>query len=58
MPSGSRGKFPVQNHPSGVAEPNRADELKYALNLVDIRTVDHLIVAGSSVASMAEKGLL
>jgi len=53
----------VHNHPSGVAEPSRADEmittrLKDALNLVDIRTVDHLIVAGGAVASMAEKGLL
>ena len=41
----------VHNHPSGVAEPSRADELittrlKDALNLVDVRTVDHLIVAG------------
>jgi DNA repair protein RadC len=53
----------VHNHPSGVAEPSRADELitarlKDALNLVDIRTVDHLIVAGGGVASMAETGLL
>jgi DNA repair protein RadC len=53
----------VHNHPSGVAEPSRADELittrlKDALNLVDVRTVDHLIVAGGGVASMAEKGLL
>jgi DNA repair protein RadC len=53
----------VHNHPSGVAEPSRADELittrlKDALNLVDIRTVDYLIVAGGSLVSMAEKGLL
>lgn len=46
----------VHNHPSGVAEPSRADELittrlKDALNLVDVRTVNHLIVAGGAVAS-------
>lgn len=53
----------VHNHPSGVAEPSRADELittrlKDALNLVDIRTVDHLIVAGGAVVSLAERGVL
>jgi len=53
----------VHNYPSGVAEPSRADELittrlRDALNLVDIRTVDHLIVAGGGLISMAEKGLL
>ena len=42
----------VHNHPSGVAEPSRADEmltqtLKSALSLVDVRVIDHLIVAGS-----------
>ena len=51
------------NHPSGVAEPSRADELltqslKQALALVDIRTLDHFIVAGSKVLSFAERGLL
>ncbi len=50
-------------HPSGVAEPSQADELitqrmKEALSLVDIRLLDHLIVAGGDVLSMAEKGLL
>jgi len=53
----------VHNHPSGVAEPSRADELittrlQDALSLVDIRTVDHLIVAGGGLVSMAERGLL
>ena len=53
----------VHNHPSGVAEPSHADEriterLKSALALVDIRTVDHLIVAGDTVLSFAERGLL
>ena len=53
----------VHNHPSGVAEPSRADEhltqtLKAALSLVDVRVLDHLIVAGSDVLSFAERGLL
>ena len=53
----------VHNHPSGVAEPSRADEhltqtLKAALLLVDVRVLDHLIVAGSDVLSFAERGLL
>jgi DNA repair protein RadC len=51
------------NHPSGVAEPSRADEaitvtLKTALSLVDVRVVDHLIVAGRDILSFAERGLL
>jgi len=53
----------VHNHPSGVAEPSRADELittrlQDALSLVDIRTVDHLIVAGGDCVSLAERGVL
>jgi len=53
----------AHNHPSGVAEPSRADELitlrlREALALVDIRVLDHLIVAGPRVVSLAEKGLL
>ena len=53
----------AHNHPSGVAEPSRADELltqslKSALALVDIRTLDHFVVAGSQVLSFAERGLL
>jgi DNA repair protein RadC len=53
----------VHNHPSGVAEPSRADEhltqtLKSALSLVDVRVLDHLIVAGSDVLSFAERGLI
>ncbi len=51
------------NHPSGVAEPSRADELltqtlKQALALVDIKVLDHFIVAGSSTLSFSERGLL
>ena len=50
-------------HPSGVAEPSQADELITrrlieALALVDIRVLDHLIVAGDSVVSFAQRGLL
>lgn len=51
------------NHPSGNAEPSRADEfltqtLKSALALVDVRVLDHFIVAGEQVVSFAERGLL
>jgi DNA repair protein RadC len=50
-------------HPSGIAEPSQADELITrrlvdALRLVDIRVLDHLIVAGGEVVSFAERGLL
>ena len=53
----------VHNHPSGVAEPSRADELittrlKDALALVDIRTLDHFVVAGAQTVSFVERGLL
>ena len=53
----------AHNHPSGIAEPSRADELltqslKSALALVDVRTLDHFVVAGGEVVSFAERGLL
>jgi DNA repair protein RadC len=53
----------AHNHPSGVAQQSRADEmltdaLKQALALVDIRTLDHIVVAGNSSLSFAEQGLL
>ena len=53
----------AHNHPSGVAEPSQADEritkrIKAALELLDIRTLDHLIVAGSQSVSLASRGLL
>ena len=53
----------VHNHPSSVQEPSHADEaitrrLREALALVDIRVLDHLIVAGPDILSFAEKGLL
>lgn len=53
----------AHNHPSGEAEPSRADELltqtlKSALSLVDVRVIDHFIVAGDQVVSFAERGLI
>lgn len=53
----------AHNHPSGVAEPSRADELltkhlAQALALVDVRVVDHFIVGAGDVVSFAERGLL
>jgi DNA repair protein RadC len=53
----------AHNHPSGVAEPSRADELltqalKEALALVEVRVLDHLIVTGNAAVSFAERGLL
>jgi DNA repair protein RadC len=53
----------AHNHPSGVAEPSRADEaitrrLKEALALVDIRVLDHFIVGEGEAVSFAERGLL
>lgn len=53
----------AHNHPSGVAEPSQADQLltvnlKQALALVDIKVLDHFIVAGGSALSFAERGLL
>ncbi|RQO56241.1 hypothetical protein DBR47_16965 [Paucibacter sp. KBW04] len=53
----------AHNHPSGVAEPSRADEmltqaLKTALALVDMRVLDHLVVGSGEVISFAERGLL
>src|SRR3954468_4961493 len=53
----------AHNHPSGTVQPSRADEaltqtLKAALALVDVRVLDHVIVAQGSALSMAEKGLL
>lgn len=52
----------AHNHPSGVAEPSRSDELitqrlKQALEVVDIRVLDHMVI-GDEVVSFAERGLL
>ena len=53
----------AHNHPSGAAEPSRADEfltqtLKSALALVDVRVLDHFVVGHGEVVSFAERGLL
>lgn len=53
----------AHNHPSGVAEPSQSDRmltdaLKQALALVDVRVLDHFIVAGSGCLSFAERGML
>ena len=53
----------AHNHPSGVAEPSRADELltqtlKQALSLIDVRVLDHFVVAGAASVSFAERGLI
>ena len=53
----------AHNHPSGMAEPSRADEyltqtLKTALALVDVRVLDHLVVGQGQVVSLAERGLI
>ena len=53
----------AHNHPSGTVQPSRADEaltstLKSALALVDVRVLDHIIVAPGNALSMAESGLI
>ena len=53
----------AHNHPSGVAEPSETDiaitrRLKTALDMVDIKTLDHLVVGDGAVTFMAERGLL
>jgi DNA repair protein RadC len=53
----------AHNHPSGVLEPSQADEsitrrLRDALGLMDVRVLDHLIVADSGCYSFSEHGLL
>jgi len=53
----------AHNHPSGVAQQSAADELitqqlKQALALIDVRVLDHFIVAGNQTLSFAERGLL
>jgi DNA repair protein RadC len=53
----------AHNHPSGVAEPSQSDQLltdalKQALSLVDVRVLDHFVVAVGQTLSFAEKGLI
>jgi DNA repair protein RadC len=53
----------AHNHPSGVAEPSQADvqitdKLRLALDLVDVRVLDHIVVTGEECISMANRGLI
>ena len=53
----------AHNHPSGVAQPSQADELltrtlRDALALVEVKVLDHFVVAGNQALSFAERGLL
>lgn len=53
----------AHNHPSGVAEPSQADEritrrLISALELIDVRVLDHMVVGNAEVISFAERGLI
>lgn len=53
----------AHNHPSGAAQPSQADELltrslKEALALVDVKVLDHFVVAGNQAISFAERGLV
>ena len=49
----------AHNHPSGVAQPSQSDELlKEALSLIEVKVLDHFIVAGNQAISFAERGLL
>lgn len=53
----------AHNHPSGIAEPSQADQqmttrLRDSLALIDIRLLDHFVVAGNQVTSMAERGMI
>lgn len=53
----------AHNHPSGIAEPSQADRhitqrLKSALDLVDIRVLDHIVVGDAETVSLAEQGLI
>ena len=57
------GVILAHNHPSGMAEPSVADRmltktLKETLAVVDVKLLDHIIVAGSNTWSFAEQGLL
>lgn len=51
------------NHPSGLAEPSRADEaltktLKQVLELIEVKVLDHIVIGGTTTISFAERGLL
>jgi DNA repair protein RadC len=63
MDSNAAAVILAHNHPSGVAEPSQADlritqRVKEALDLIDVRVLDHLIIGEGSGTSLAERGLL
>ena len=63
LDAGAAAVVVVHNHPSQIAEPSSADELitkklRIALDVIEVRLLDHLIVAGADVVSLAERGLL
>ena len=63
LAANAAGCILYHNHPSGFAEPSRADEsltqtLKTALALIDCKVLDHMIVGGGNVMSFAERGLI
>ena len=63
LAANAAGVIFAHNHPSGVAEPSRADELltrtlRQALALVDVRVLDHFVIAGANAVSFAEMGLI
>jgi len=53
----------VHNHPSGEAEPSKCDiqmtrRVQELLQMLDVRLLDHFIVAGTETVSLAERGLV
>ncbi|MGV3570344.1 MAG: RadC family protein [Ramlibacter sp.] len=63
LQTGAAAVVLAHNHPSGTVQPSRADEaltqtVKAALALVDVRVLDHVIVAPGAALSMAERGML
>jgi len=53
----------AHNHPSGIAEPSQSDQLitqklQHALELIDVRVLDHLVVGAGETISLAQRGLL
>ena len=63
LAANAAGVIFAHNHPSGVNEPSQADELltrelKAALALVDVKVLDHFVIAGAQSLSFAERGLL
>jgi DNA repair protein RadC len=63
MSHNAAGLIFAHNHPSGVAEPSQADQritkrLQAALELIDVRVLDHMVVGDTEVVSFAERGLI